>query len=421
MSFTQFLPLLLIFFPLGDSLDCSKSECLRLADPLVREARFIFPDNMADIQLGCRTWDDFVNCLKHYTEQCFNEEDRRRFNNAVESPIENIHELCMNNKYQNEYLQFAPCIKSTITERNHCGSQYQMLLDQVSQRDNAISKSTLCCSHDRFKQCVQRETKRLCDRGIQNGQASRFSMQILDKALRFIDDQCVNYIPNSGDCHVIPDSLPSTDILSLSTVSSEVYPWSTLQDTNYIKEGRNPSYRGSTSNVAPSYSWSPSSNAPSEEMVPPSSSSFAPEILGSRERPASYGRASSWKENQGISSSPLPDRFQTYSDRVSTNNPTTKPYWATTSSWNVMRKEIPELGSANINKVQQTHQIHKVDGVNYQTTEETTHWYPAAGSHISNDVEEPNQQGLRVEKNDANLISYSFHSVFLIMLLKILM
>lgn len=95
------LSFLSLTFHHAKSMDCARSECLKLADPLVREARFIFPDNREDIQRGCRTWDEFVNCLKHYTEECFDEEDRRKFNNAVESPIENIHELCMNKKYQN--------------------------------------------------------------------------------------------------------------------------------------------------------------------------------------------------------------------------------------------------------------------------------------------------------------------------------
>ncbi|KAK9874275.1 hypothetical protein WA026_002628 [Henosepilachna vigintioctopunctata] len=416
-----FLPIFLVILHPCISMDCSRSECLNLADPLIREARFIFPDNMEDIHLGCRTWDEFVNCLKHYTEQCFNEEDRRKFNNAVESPIENIHALCMNSKYQSEYLQFAPCIKSTITEKSHCGLRYQMLVDQVSQRDNTISKSTLCCSHDKFKQCVQRETRRQCDRGVQNGPASRFSSQILEKALRFIEDECVNYIPNSGDCHSYQDSLASTDILSVSTVTSEIYPWSTIQNTNIIKEARNPSYRGTTSNMSPTYSWSPSSNTPTDEYPSPSSSTSMPEILGSRTRPASYGRASSWPETQSALPSRVPDNSFHFSEKMSTLSPTHTPYWATTSSWNKMKKDLPELGAANINKSPNTHQISRLQPANYQPTAEPTHWYPAAGSHLSNDVEEPNQQGLTSLRNDANLMTCSFHSIFLLILVKIFM
>lgn len=42
-----------------------------------------------------------------------------------------------------EYLRYAPCIKSTTTERSHCGMHYSLLVEQVEQ-GGVISKSTLC-------------------------------------------------------------------------------------------------------------------------------------------------------------------------------------------------------------------------------------------------------------------------------------
>lgn len=93
-----------------------------------------------------------------------------------------------------EYLRYAPCIKSTITEMSHCGAQYNFLVEQVEQGGGAISKSTLCCSHDQFKECVQRETRRLCDNGNSDGAAAQFSNQIMEKALSFLQEQCFNYM-----------------------------------------------------------------------------------------------------------------------------------------------------------------------------------------------------------------------------------
>lgn len=353
------------------SLDCSRSECLKIADPLVREARLIFPDNMEDISTGCNTWDKFVVCLKEYTEECFSEEQRRVFNNAVESPIENIHELCMNNKYQQEYLQYASCIKNTIIERNHCGSHYSMLVDQVSQRDNVISRTTLCCSYDRFKQCVHRETRRICDRGISNGPANRFSMQILNKALRFIQEQCVNYIPNSGDCNLISD--PISDSISIgSTIPSES-PWSTVQAKEL------PYSRQSTSvtRVLPT-TWTRGQPSPPDSMTV-SSEATPTEMLGSRTRPASYGRASSW-----------PSNGQDYSTVGLGSS------WKTTERW-IDKNEVPSLGSSNVQRSpnQQTYPDYMTSTV--------TNWYPAAGNQISNEVDEPNQQGLSFNNNKDNI------------------
>lgn len=41
-----------------------------------------------------------------------------------------------------EYLRYAPCIKSTITEVAHCGPQYNVLVEQVEQGYG--TKTTLC-------------------------------------------------------------------------------------------------------------------------------------------------------------------------------------------------------------------------------------------------------------------------------------
>lgn len=123
-------------------------------------------------------------------------------------------------------------MKNTVIDNNHCGQYYNLLVDQVDQGD-IISKATLCwyvlqatyrvksvlvstgiivllivdtycleindlcvscSSHDRFKQCVLTETREACDRGNPDGAASRFSKQIIDKALSFLQDQCYNYM-----------------------------------------------------------------------------------------------------------------------------------------------------------------------------------------------------------------------------------
>lgn len=83
--------------------DCSKMEydrCVKIGDPLVKEPHLIFPDNVDDIDLVCRTWSKFVDCLKRYTEHCFTEQQRKQFNKAIENPIESIHKMCRIPHYQ---------------------------------------------------------------------------------------------------------------------------------------------------------------------------------------------------------------------------------------------------------------------------------------------------------------------------------
>lgn len=53
---------------------------------------------------------------------------------------------------------------------------------------------SICSSHDKFKRCVMKEARKICDKGNTNGQALRFASQIIDKALSFLQDQCFNYM-----------------------------------------------------------------------------------------------------------------------------------------------------------------------------------------------------------------------------------
>lgn len=183
---------------------CLRSEyqrCVHMADPLLKDARYIFPDNMADIDFVCGTWSQFVTCVKRYIDRCFTESRRQEFNKAVENPVDSVYQMCTVPQYQNEYLVHATCIKSTLTEDSHCGRHYRQLVEQVS---GDVERVSLCCSHHRFRECVLDQTSRQCDRprpgAPTSGSASRFARQILDKALSFLRDQCSNFIPNSGEC-----------------------------------------------------------------------------------------------------------------------------------------------------------------------------------------------------------------------------
>ncbi|KAG5863567.1 hypothetical protein JTB14_002688 [Gonioctena quinquepunctata] len=379
--FTLLLPL-----PLQALLDCSKIEydkCIRIADPLVKEARLIFPDNLNDIDQVCSTWNELVDCLKIYIDGCFTDQQRRQFNKAVESPIESVHEMCMQPSYQKDYLQYAPCIKNTIIQRIHCGLQYNLLVEQVDQGE-IISKSTLCCSHDRFKQCVQRETRRLCDKGDPDGPASRFAVQIINKALQFLQDQCLNYIPNSGDCSIYPTD-PYSDRFDphiISTSSSEIHPWRTIQE---LLPKIEPSSK--TVPTTPSIStWGSPSSPTSGSMSP---GEFPTQMLGSRTRPASYGRSNSWSEGIANQNS-AGNTVQMYPEVSSMRS--TKSDWTTTSSTN------PSVTETSRN----TARVYSSPPWNPRETSSES-WYPAAGNQLNNEVDEPNQLGLTKYKNSAGV------------------
>ncbi|KAJ8933765.1 hypothetical protein NQ314_013799 [Rhamnusium bicolor] len=352
------IPILILPLASHGRMDCSRAEyqrCVRIADPLVKEAHLVFPDNVNDIDQVCRTWNQFVDCLKVYTDECFTSQQRKQFNRAVESPIESVHKMCMQPNYQREYLQYAPCIKSTIIERIHCGPQYNLLVDQVDQGD-IISKSTLCC--------------------------------------------------------LSSDSLPyadRSDPLMISTSSSEVYPWSTIQHDLAPKEVL-PS-RVTPPKMLTSSSWLPSSSSPLAGKLP-STDTSATQMLGSRTRPASYGRSNSWSESTPQVAG---NTVQMYPDLPST--PSTRPDWATVSTWDV-KGAAPGGLSGTTKNVDNPYTYGPFSGSIPEITSET--WYPAAGSQMNNEVDEPNQLGLLKPRNAARIkTETTFFSIIILVIISI--
>ncbi|XKL64035.1 hypothetical protein PGB90_004121 [Kerria lacca] len=174
---------------------CSKEEykkCVILADPLLKDSLLIYPDNLKDIDRVCRTWSQFVDCIKRYTDLCFTENKRKEFNKAVESPVDLVHQMCTSTDYQNDYLKHAPCMRATLTDDSHCGRHYRHLVSQVF---GEPATPALCCSLFRFRECLLDQTQRSC-----NKDAYPFAKQILDKAMGFLQDQCSSYKPDQIDC-----------------------------------------------------------------------------------------------------------------------------------------------------------------------------------------------------------------------------
>ncbi|XP_060534110.1 uncharacterized protein LOC132706660 [Cylas formicarius] len=400
----------LFLYPVtGRRPECSQIEydkCVRIADPLVKEAHLVFPDNLNDMDLVCRTWNRFVNCLRSYTDECFTAQQRAQFNEAVKSPIDSVHEMCMQPSYQKEYLRYAPCIKSTVTERIHCGPHYNILVEQVDQGD-VISKSTLCCSYDRFKQCVQRETTRMCDQGIPDGPASRFATQTIDKALKFLRDQCYNFISNSADCVSPGDTVTSYSDRSdpksvIYPVSSEVYPWSTIQheeadDVRDFISSRLPK-------ISTSSSWLPSSNFPVRTYGENTFPSVPQQSLGTRSRPASYGRSSSWSS----SSEPTPsvNTVPMSSAIPSTSTPFTNKWGTVEILGSNVRSSTPSPPTTSRTTPSTTTARPSSSTIKFTTpfwypTSTAETWYPLPGFQLNNEVDEPNQMGLTKPKNSA--------------------
>lgn len=54
----------------------------------------------SNMQLRCRTWSQFVTCVKRYIDRCFTESRRQEFNKAVENPVDSVYQMCTVPQYQ---------------------------------------------------------------------------------------------------------------------------------------------------------------------------------------------------------------------------------------------------------------------------------------------------------------------------------
>jgi len=189
-------------------LDCrtdTLNSCIKLADPLLEDPRYVFPANTEDINHVCnvlfpKTWSEFVSCIKRYTSDCLTADQRADFNRAVGDSINSVHKMCTNEDYKNDYLLHASCIKEKSTSSVYCGSHYSRLVDQVKGVQPA-SQRELCCSHGSFKECVIHETASCSNDGTSNGMsAQQFARAMLDKSLGFLLKQCQDYVPSPNDC-----------------------------------------------------------------------------------------------------------------------------------------------------------------------------------------------------------------------------
>lgn len=189
-------------------LDCrtdTLNSCIKLADPLLEDPRYVFPANTQDIDHVCnvlfpKTWSEFVSCIKRYTSDCLTSDQRADFNRAVGDSINSVHKMCTNEDYKNDYLKHATCIKEKSTSPVYCGSHYSRLVEQVKGSQPA-SQRELCCSHGSFKSCVIHETASCSHDATSNGMsAQQFARAMLDKSLGFLLKQCQDYVPSPSDC-----------------------------------------------------------------------------------------------------------------------------------------------------------------------------------------------------------------------------
>merc|ERR1719232_2429487 len=146
-----------VFFVLGlysslvscqSRLDCrtdTLNTCIKLADPLLEDPRYVFPANTEDINHVCnvlfpKTWSEFVSCIKRYTSDCLTADQRADFNRAVGDSINSVHKMCTNEAYKTDYFRHADCIKEKSMNPEHCGDFYTRMIEMMRGNNAALQR-----------------------------------------------------------------------------------------------------------------------------------------------------------------------------------------------------------------------------------------------------------------------------------------
>ncbi|PSN44941.1 hypothetical protein C0J52_15647 [Blattella germanica] len=306
---------------------------------------------------------------------------------------------------------------------NHCVKMADPLLKdpRLIFPDNQADIDTLCSSHLRFRECILEETKRQCDKGSSSGSATRFSRQMLDKALSFLRDQCYNYIPTTGECpglsvlsnpynghdestsnsNTVPDQQHRPSNHQPYSPDGTVHPWHHHQGTGSNHRGMNTPEAGT--GAAP---WMPNGNNANSTGYQTSSSRD-----GGQSSDTTISRSSHTSDTMPPAQST--STFSTAGGQVPNRSPSYGRgiTWSTSSN---TQTSGSDFGS-------NTWHVTSNGGVS-NTQHPTEPWYPAVsnyggGSYSGNAVDEPNQQGLSNNNNNNNNGAKKSYSKFSLLIM----
>ncbi|KAF7495339.1 hypothetical protein SSS_02672 [Sarcoptes scabiei] len=156
-----------------------QSNCTDNVYPYLNDPSYMFPNNLKQADQMCKMWSHFVDCIRRYINECFEDNRKILFQKSVENSIDTVHAICSSKLYQTgiEYLTKANCIRQISMD--HCGSSYQLLTDNIA---NPSSKDEhICCPYEQFRQCVNKPLQEKCGRKAKN---------LMDHSMSFLISRC---------------------------------------------------------------------------------------------------------------------------------------------------------------------------------------------------------------------------------------
>jgi len=236
----SFIYLLLIWRTRAES-ECPQKldNCTQMVRPYLDDIRYMFPTNLEDVDVMCRMWGQFVDCVRKYVSQCFSEERKILFHKSVENSVDTVHAICSSELYQREYLSNAVCFKRISIES--CGQYYKQLIEHVS--NPRAHDDHICCSYGQFKNCVNDPLLRECGRRARG---------LMDHSMGFLISRCSHSNPN-GMTERCPDPMSSSPPMSTTTTATE----EPFDDQNDVSNRARADRSFDASEATTTESWTP--------------------------------------------------------------------------------------------------------------------------------------------------------------------
>ncbi|GFX60205.1 DDE_3 domain-containing protein [Trichonephila clavipes] len=140
-----------------------------------------------------------VRCIDDHSYRCFTAGQRRIFNSVVSESRHVINDLCVPGELQEDYLQYAPCLRNVSTDVRKCAQQYRRLASTYGDYGDSDVNDKLkkhCCVFTEFVQCQHEHLLRDCGTA-----ADQFFQRHVDRMSgSLINEHCVLFTYGSNAC-----------------------------------------------------------------------------------------------------------------------------------------------------------------------------------------------------------------------------
>ncbi|GFQ90493.1 uncharacterized protein TNCT_320261, partial [Trichonephila clavata] len=140
-------------------------ECLEALNAITQTEDLALAATREELNLVCRKLQHGVRCIDDHSYRCFTAGQRRIFNSVVSESRHVINDLCVPGELQEDYLQYAPCLRNVSTDVRKCALQYKRLASTYGDYGDSDVNDKLkkhCCVFTEFVQCQHEHLLRDC-------------------------------------------------------------------------------------------------------------------------------------------------------------------------------------------------------------------------------------------------------------------